>query len=93
VSERREFAKGMHDRPFIRRQSRALRVRARPSGADRGVAGLRTSERPPEQNIRARFFEHSRTSTRLGLRGRAVAMEDGEGAEAIGAATQPGAGA
>ena len=59
---------------------------------DGGLAGLRIERAGLEQNIRARFFEPlANVPARLGLRGRPVAMEDGEGAEAIGVGHPAGA--
>src|SRR5882762_8266047 len=69
VSERREFAKGMDDRPFVCRNRMCSDFERGLQVLDRRVAGLRIERAGLEQNIRARFFEPlANVPARLGRR-------------------------
>jgi hypothetical protein len=81
VSKRGEFAKGVHDRPFVRRDRVRAKFERGLQVLDGGLAGLRIERAGLKQNVGARFLQPlANVPERLGRRGRPVAMEDGEGA-------------
>src|SRR4029077_10611773 len=82
VSERGEFAKRMHDRPFVGGNGVGAEFEGGLQVLDGGLAGLRNERAGLKQHIRAHFFQPL-TNVAARLARGPVAVKDGEGTQTI----------